>query len=394
MSALDKNPPTLLNLIALAAVGPMALNLLFPSMPGMVVVFDTNYGVVQLTFIFYMVSLAVAQLFVGPVSDWVGRRPVVLWGMVICMTGSIICIFAPSIEVLIAGRVVQAIGACAGLVMARTIIRDMHGVDKAAAMIGYLSMAMVVAPMISPYVGAMLDDAYGWQASFVLVLSVTTMVLAISFVFLGESHKGPYQVLSVGTMLSAFVVLMKMPRFVRHTMQISLSSAAFFAFLGGAPYVSINLMGLTKTQYGLYFLIGGFGYMCGNFVTGRMSERWGAERLITLGTGVGTLGGAVLVVAYISDYFIPATMFGGMWFIAFGNGLCLPSGTAGAISADKNRIGAAAGLAGFMQMAIGALSSYVVGIVMTDTALPLVVVMASSVTLAFAGNLMWRRGSV
>jgi DHA1 family bicyclomycin/chloramphenicol resistance-like MFS transporter len=393
MSTKTRKPPKLLNLIALAAVGPLAMNILFASMPGMVVEFDTTLSTVQWALTLYLFALAFAQLYVGPISDRFGRRPVVLWGMAICAFGSIVCIFAPTIEVLISGRFFQAVGACTGLVMARTIIRDLYGLDKAASMIGYLTMVMVLAPMFAPVIGAYLDESYGWQASFVLVLVMTILVLLVTFAMLGESHHGPYPSVKIGPVVRSFLHLLTLPHFNRHAFQISLSSAAFFAFIGGAPYVSIDLLGLTKVEFGLYFMFGGAGYMAGNFITGKMSERWGAEGMISLGTGFGMLGGGVLTIAYLTGYLSPFTLFGSMGLIALGNGLCLPSGTASAISADKDRIGAAAGLAGFLQMAIGALASYVVGVLLSkyQTALPLVILMTGSVTLAFVGNRIGRR---
>ena len=375
-------------MIVFSAIGPMALNIFFPSMPSMMKVFDTDYGTVQFALTLYLTALAMAQLFVGPISDRVGRRPVVLWGMGICMAGSLTCIFAPTIGVLIMGRILQALGASTGMVMARSMIRDMHGLDKAASMIGYVTMVMVVAPMVSPTLGALLEKAFDWRAGFVLVLFVTAGVLAVSVSILGETHKGPYEAAGIGRMLGAFVTLLKQRRFNRHAFQISLSSAAFFTFLGGAPYVSIQLLGMSGVEYGLYFMVASLSYMAGNFTTGRMSERWGSDRLITLGTSVGLLGGLMLALAYVSDHFTPVSLFGCMGMIALGNGLCLPSGTASAISADKNHIGAAAGLSGFLQMATGALASYTVGIMLSDSAFPLVAMMASSVALAFIVNLI------
>jgi len=383
-----RSPPRLWNLIAISAIGPMALNIFFPSMPGMMTVFDTDYATVQLALTLYLASLATAQLFVGPMADRWGRRPVALWGMVLCMVGTVVCIFAPSIQILILGRVIQAIGACTGIVMSRTIIRDMHGLDKAASMMGYVTMVMVIAPMFSPSIGGFLDQAFGWQAGFVFVLICIILVLGASVSLLGETHTGTYQAEGIGQMFVGFVKLLKMPAFNRHAFQISFSSGAFFAFLGGAPYVSIQLMGISAAEYGLYFMAGGLGYMAGNFLTGRMSERWGAEKLITFGTLMGLLGGVELVIAYMSGNFNPQTLFGGMALIAFGNGLCLPSGTAGAVSADRDLTGTAAGLAGFMQMATGAGTSYLVGILLSDTAAPLVIVMAASVAAAFLLNIV------
>lgn len=377
-------------LTALAAIGPVAMNIFLPSIPGMSAVFQTETATVQMALSLYLGALAVAQLFVGPISDQVGRRPLVLWGLVICIGGSLVCILAPTIEFLILGRVCQAVGACTGLVMGRTMIRDMYGLDKAASMIGYLTMIMVLAPMVSPYLGATLDEAFDWRGGFVLVLTMALVMLLISGAILGETHRGPYVRASFAPMFAAFWMLLRQARFSRHALQISLSSGAFFAFIGGAPHVSQNLMGFSKSDFGLYFMIAGLCYMAGNFVTGRRSEVWGAERLVVLGTGAGLLGGVWLTGCHAADSLTPLTLFAGMGIIAFGNGLCLPSGTASAISADKDRIGAAAGLAGFMQMATGALCSHIAGVIVATSALPLVILMAALTVGGFLVNIIGR----
>ena len=150
--------PKLLILIAIAAIGPMAMNILIPSIPKLMDIFNSSYGSVQVTLTAYLISMAIAQLFVGPLSDRFGRRPVVLLGSGICFSGSLICVFATQIDYLVFGRVIQAIGACTGLVMSRTIIRDIHGMERAASMIAYVTMAMVVVPMLSPTLGGVLDN--------------------------------------------------------------------------------------------------------------------------------------------------------------------------------------------------------------------------------------------
>ncbi|MCB2099499.1 MAG: multidrug effflux MFS transporter [Rhodobacterales bacterium] len=380
--------PSLLLLIALAASGPMALNMFMPSMPGMVAVFNTDYGTVQLTLTLYLTSMAVAQLFVGPLADRFGRRPVVLWGLGTYILGSVLCLAAPTIEALIAGRVVQAVGGCAGLVMGRTMVRDLYDLDKAAKMMAYLTMVMVVAPILAPSVGGLLDHAFGWWAGFAVVGLYGLVILAVLFRRLGETHKGPFMGADPRQMLASYGALLRLRRFHHHTWQISLSSAAFFAFLGGAPYVTINLMGRTAADYGLYFMIGGVAYSLGNFLTGRLAERLGSARLIGLGTSAGVVGGAWLTTFHLTAGLTPLTLFSGMAIIAFGNGLCLPTGTAAAVGVDPSRIGAAAGLSGFIQMALGSAASSLVGYLLHDTAGPLVAVMTATAVLGLAVHLV------
>lgn len=371
-------------LVAISTINPLALNIFMPSMPGMVRVFDTDYSTVQLTLTLFLAGIATAQLFIGPLSDRFGRRPIVIYGTALFLVASVVCIYAPTIEVLIVGRILQAFGGCTGMVMGRAIIRDMHGLDKAASMMGYVTMAMVIAPMMAPSVGGYLDGHYGWQSSFVLVLVYGAIVWVFGCFLIGETHKGPYRAENPIRMFMNYGILLSKFKFLKPALQISFSTGAFFAFLGGAPYITIDLMGGTPVEYGLYFMIASVCYMIGNFVTGRMSEKWGADRLVAIGLFCGFCGGLWLVGNFVFENLTITTLFCGMGIYALGNGMCLPSGTAGAISADPTRVGAAAGLSGSMQLGAGAATSYLAGWFLTDstTALPLVIIMATCAVLA------------
>ncbi len=376
-------------LVAVSAINPLALNIFMPSMPGMVRVFDTDYSTVQLALTLFLASIALSQLIIGPLSDRFGRRPVVLYGTALFLIASTVCIFATSIEMLIVGRILQAFGGCTGMVMARAIVRDMHGLDKSASMIGYVTMAMVVVPMMAPMMGGYLDGAYGWQASFVLVLVFASVALVFAFHYIGETHKGPFRAENPVRMIISYGALLRKSKFVWPALQVSFSTAAFFAFLGGAPYVTIDLLGGSPVEYGLYFVFPSSCYMLGNFITGQMSEKWGAGRLVAIGLGVSMLGGFWLLINYYVFDLSILTLFIGMGFIALGNGLTLPSGTAAAISADSSRVGAAAGLSGSMQLGAGATSSFLAGWFLSGSsnALPLVIIMSMCVFMAIVVQL-------
>lgn len=372
-------------LVAISAVNPLALNIFMPSMPGMVRVFDTEYSTVQLTLTLFLASIAVSQLFIGALSDRFGRRPIVIWGTALFLVATVACIFAPTIEVLIVGRIFQAFGGCTGMVMGRAIVRDMHGMDKAASMMGYVTMAMVVVPMLAPLAGGHLDQQYGWQASFILVLLFGAIVWVFAWFGVGETHKGPYRAENPLRMFMNYGVLLGNIRFLRPALQISFSTGAFFAFLGGAPYITVELLGGTPVQYGIYFMIASVCYMIGNFVTGKMSEKWGADRLVSIGLCFALVGGLWLVGNYLFTEITIFKLFAGMGLFALGNGMTLPSGTAGAVSADTSRVGAAAGLSGAMQLGAGSATSFLAGWFLTGatTALPLIAIMVSCAVLAF-----------
>jgi DHA1 family bicyclomycin/chloramphenicol resistance-like MFS transporter len=176
--------PPLFIIIAVVACGPLAIHILVPSLPGLQIIFDTNYATVQLTLTLYFFAFAGAQLIYGPLSDRFGRRPVLLAGMALYVGGGVICLSASTIEVLIGGRIVQGIGGCAGFVLARAIVRDLYEREKAASMLAYVTMAMVVVPMMAPGIGGYLDLWFGWWASFFLVVTYGIVVTVAAILVL------------------------------------------------------------------------------------------------------------------------------------------------------------------------------------------------------------------
>ncbi len=375
--------PSLLILIAVTAMGPLAVNIFLPSMPGMAVEMNTDYATVQLTLSLYLVGLSVAQLLYGPLSDRFGRRPLMLSGLSIFLCGSLMCALAPTISVLIAGRILQAVGGCAGMVLGRAMVRDMYDRERSASMIAYITMAMVVAPMAAPIIGGVMDEWLGWRYSFAFVAVVGSVVLLGCLLVLAETHSPERRQAMIDANIR-FTRLLRIPAFYGYTFQLSFSSAVFFGFLGGAPYVVIKLMGYPPSSFGFYFVIVSICYMSGNFAAARISTRAGTDRMILIGTAISLIAAWALGAIYLGGGFTPLTLFGCMGAVALGNGISIPNGLAGAISVDPRQAGAAAGISGFTQMAFGAMSSMLVGSLLVDTAAPLVAVMVVGATISFA----------
>ncbi len=374
------------------------MNIILPSISSFQVAFETDYARSQLTLTVYLAAIAIGQLIYGPLSDRIGRRPIVLAGLVILILGSAICFYATSIEMMIAGRMVQAVGGCAGMVMGRAMVRDRYDADKAASMIAYMTMAVVVAPSLAPMLGGILEDQAGWRASFVFVIVFAAAVLLISL-------KGAEETLGIsrrhrsnfGTLFLSFYYLLKNRTFLSYALQVSFSTAAYFTFLGGTSFVLIDLMGGTATELGLYFVVVSAFYIAGNFVTAKLTSRFGIFRLIMAGTCVALLGPALMLVTELMVGLMPLTFFGFMCFVGFGNGLCIATGIAGAISADPERVGAAAGLAGSMQIGFGAVSTFVVGLLLSayeTTPLPLILVVSFCCVCAFFALLLGKEKTV
>ncbi len=381
MSIMPDKPPLLILVLA-TAVGPMAINIFLPSMPRLEVDLSTSYAMVQLTLSLYLVGLAVAQLAYGPLSDRYGRRPLMITGVCIFLVGTVICIVAPSITILIIGRVLQAIGGCAGVVLGRAIVRDMYDRDKSASMLAYITMSMVVAPMLSPTIGGLIDEYYGWRYSFVFVFAFASVVLIGCFFLLAETH-GVKRRLAIANTGIRSTSLFKIPAFYCYTFQLSFTSVVFYGFLGGAPYIVVKLMGHPPSVYGLYFIIVSFCYMAGNFTAARVSTRFGTDRMITLGAGLSLIGGLLLGLIYLNGMLSVLSLFVCMGVVALGNGMSIPNGIAGAISVDPDQAGAASGISGFTQMAFGAMATTLVGNLLADTAGPLIIVMVIAGILSF-----------
>lgn len=341
-------------LIAMTAIGPVTLNIVVPALPGIITRLDTNAAAVQLTLSLFLLSLACAQLVLGPLSDRFGRRPVALAGLALAVTASLGAIAASSIGALIAARIFQAAGASTGIVIGRAIIRDLYDRDRAAGMIGLVTTAMVIAPMVSPLIGGILDTAFGWEAIFIFITLMCGAVLAWAALTLPETHHTRVSS-SPAALLREWRALLVSARFHAYVLAGALGSAPFFVFIGGAPHVIITLMGRSSAEYGVWFALSSFGYMAGNFTVSRLAHRVGLDAMIMAGIALGLAGAALMAVLFtVFPQGGPVTVFLPQFIISYGNGLLLPNAVAGAVSIRPEAAGAAAGLTGFAQMATGA----------------------------------------
>ena len=365
--------PLLALLMATTAIGPATLNMLLPALPQLVVLLATEASTVQLTLSLYLLSLASAQLLLGPLSDRYGRRPVLLAGLALNVFASVAAIGANSIALLIAARMLQAVGASAGIVIGRAIIRDLFERERSAAMLGLVTTAMVVAPMVSPALGGVLVTTWGWEAIFICIAVLSGIVLVWAVIVLPETHP-PGDAVDARVLLRDWRELFRHRKFYGFVLTGALASAPFFTVIGGGPHVVVNLMHRSPTEYGLWFAVGSIGYMSGNFTVSRVSERFGIEALIAIGTLIEIFGAAISLLLVVYAWELgPFVIFGPQLIISYGNGLVLPTAIAGAISIRPQAAGSASGLMGFTQMALGAAATQVVPFTLigAETALPM-----------------------
>ena len=276
--------PLIALLVAMTGVGSLSLNILVPALPAIVTRLQAEPGHAQLTVSLYLLGLAASQLVLGPLSDRFGRRPVVLAGLAIATVASFAAIFATTIGGLILARVAQALGASTGQVVGRAIIRDLYERERAASVLGLVTSAVVVIPMLSPLIGGILDTAFGWESIFILVAALSFAVLAWTALMLPETRPAAAAQSPPGRFMFDLGTLVSNRRFVGYALSAALGSAPFFTFLGGAPYVTIDMMGRTSAEYGLWFALSALGFMAGTYSASRLAVRYGIDRMIWWGT--------------------------------------------------------------------------------------------------------------
>lgn len=354
--------PMLATLMIASALSPLAINIFIPSMASIARDLNADGATVGLGLSLYLAATAIIQLIAGPLSDRFGRRPVILGGMALFLLGTALCLIAQDVRLFLVGRVVQAASAT-GIALSRAIVRDVFSRERAAAMIGYVTMGLAVAPMLGPAIGGVMDTALGWRSVFWLLAVMGVLTTTLLVFDLSETNDDTGK--PIAGQFRSYGKLVGASAFWIYVGTSSLTSAVFFAFLGGAPFVAVTILGMTPAGYGLWFMLAATGYIIGNFGTARLSERFGVKTLMVTGAAM-TLGATALSLGLIGAGFLsPMTLFGPMLLVGIGNGLALPTATAGGVSVRPEAAGAAAGLLGACQIGLGALSSILAAILAT-----------------------------
>ncbi len=375
-------PPHVATLVAQASIAALAMNVFLPSLPSMAAYFDTDYAVMQLSVSLYLLVNAVLQIAIGAISDRFGRRPVMLGALVVFIIATIGTLLATSAAMFLFFRMMQAV-VVTGIVISRASIRDVMGEAEAASRIGYVTMGMAMVPMIAPAIGGLLDEAFGWQGSFALMLVAGIGVLALSWRDMGETKSDLGGSSGIFTGLPE---LIRARRFWGYCATATLASGAFFAYLGGAPFVGSEVFGLSPAQLGLFFGAPALGYAAGNFLAGRYAARLGINRMILLGCITGFGGMALLALLYLAGFLSALVFFGCFIFTGLGNGMLLPPATSGMMSVRPHLAGTASGLGGAIIIGGGAGLSALAGALLTveTGASPLIWLMVMTTGLAIA----------
>ena len=374
-------PPSVFTLICLSAIGALAMNIFLPSLPAMAETFDVTYAAATLSVTLFLAMNAVFQLFVGPLSDRFGRRPIVLASLIIFCFSSFGCILATSFEIFLVCRLLQSV-VVAGLVLSRAAIRDVHSQDQAASVIGYVTMGMAILPLIGPAVGGGLEVQFGWIASFWVLFGIGIFVFVLAYLDMGETNK--HRTTSMVAQFQAYPELLSSRRFWGYCLTATFSAGAYFAYLGGAAYVGREIFSLSPAVLGFYLGAPAIGYIIGNGLSGKLSVAVGVNKMILTGTLITALGMLLCISLFLFTIPIPLSFFGCVSFMGIGNGMVLPNSTSGMMSVRPHLAGSASGIGGTINTAGGAsIATATSAILIPGTGtLPLLCIMLASTILS------------
>jgi DHA1 family bicyclomycin/chloramphenicol resistance-like MFS transporter len=376
-------PAFVLLLAFLTMIGPISTDIFLPSLPSMAVTFHTTPAGVQTTLTSYFIGFAIAQLVHGPVSDRVGRRPVLLAGLALYTVATFLCVIAPSIEALAAARFVQAVSAAAPIILARTIVRDLHAGVRAGQLLSVMASIMGVVPIIAPVVGGFLEARFGWQSSFWVMTSIGVIAFATVAFALPETIREPRaERLSFASVFRSYAAVAASPLFRVYAALVCFAYSGLIIYVGASSFIVQRHYGLSPVNYGLTFSFCAFFFVAGTVLGRRVASRGTLDKAIGVGAAFLAVGGALLPLAIafgpgnVAEFILP------MGIYMTGIGIVIPQSLAAAITPFPERAGAASSLLGFCHMGAATLVLWAAGTVFSDNALGNVLVLGACGLLA------------
>lgn len=362
----------------LTAFGALTIDLYLPTLPSIARSFAVAPATVQLTFSAFFIGMAIGQLFYGPLSDRIGRRPAILIGCVVYVAASLACTLAPSINWLIAGRFAQALGCCAGMVVARAVVRDRYDHRDSARIFSLLVLVLAVAPLVAPTLGGWLAQAFSWRAVFFVLAVFGLAVGTVVWFRLDESRSPATEAKARGeSVIGAYFDLLRSRRLLGYTLVSACNGATLFSYIATAPDLVIDIWGFTQHQFGLIFAIIAVGVIGSSQVNRQLLLRHAPDRILGVACIFAVGFGAALLTAALLDaskWWIMA----GLFAVLTSNGFIAANALAGALNVDPLRAGTTSGLFGAANFALGAVASAAAAALHDNTAVPVAMVITTA----------------
>ena len=353
--------PPLWLLVLVTTSGTLGIHIFVPALPQAAADFGAGSGATQLTISLYILGLAVGQLGYGPLSDRFGRRPVLLAGLALYTAAGLLAALAPSLNWLIAARLLQALGGCAGLALGRAIVRDTAGPREAASRLAALSMVVSVGPGIAPLIGSALSESLGWRSIFALLCLMGAATILLALLRLPETSMGGRS-RGAAALLRDYAGLLRSPSFLGFAIGGGCATTSWYAYLAAMPFILVQQLGRPLHEVGLVYLVLVGGTALGNLMANRLVLRLGIRRLILGASALGVFGALLLLGAVLLGRLDLTMAVLGPLLFTIGVGIASPLALTKAVSVNPAMIGSASGLYGFSQMAVGALCAALAGV--------------------------------
>ncbi len=386
------SPRLVIILGALAAFGPMSIDMYLPSLPEIGTRLHASSGQVQFTLAIFFIGLAIGQLIYGPLSDRFGRKPLLYIGIGLYTLASLGCALAPDIQSLTALRLLQALGGCAGIVLARAIVRDLFDHEGAAQMFSALLLVMGVAPILAPLIGGWVLTHAGWRAIFMVLAGFGACCLLGVWLILPETRAtGKDHPLRLGRIAGTYASLFRDRHYIGHALATATAMAGMFTYITGSPFVFIQLYHVPAGDYGWLFGLNAFGLIAASQVNARLVTRLSPGRLLAWALRVQALAGCALLTLTLVGGVSLTTLMIPLFFFVASIGIIAPNGTASALRYEGHRAGSASALMGGCQFGLAFLCGTLLGAIQDGTARPMALIMCVAGIAAFLFHLLLAR---
>jgi DHA1 family bicyclomycin/chloramphenicol resistance-like MFS transporter len=352
-------------------IGPLAIHLFFPAIPAVKAAFGLSDAMAQFTFSVAVFGMAFATLVYGSLADRYGRRPVLLSGLGFFLAGTVISAAATTVPLLVAGRLVQAVGAGCGVTLVRTIARDAYGSERLVQAIAYLTMFYALGPMVSPVIGGVLVDMLGWRSVFGFALLAGAVITASAYWVIyetrpiGEARGGD-------NVLQSYARLIAQPRFTALVLQTGFSTGTFMILGSASSTLMKELLGRPATEFGIYFVLLPIGFISGTLISSRLGNRASTEAMVLIGSLLCLAAVTIQAVLLLSGHVSPLAFFLPGLFVTMAQGIALPYAQAGAMATIPRLAATAAGIGVFVQQFCGGAFAQLYGLVADGTPVPMV----------------------
>lgn len=373
----------------LTAMGPLAIDMYLPAFNSIAQSLNTTTSSVALSLSSFFVGLAVGQLIYGPLLERYGRIMPMYIGLFIYSVSSLGCAFSANVEMLIALRFTQAIGACGGMVASRAIVRDRFETTQAAKAFSMLMVIVAVSPIIAPTLGGFISSWMGWRSIFIILSIVSLLMIGVMYFFLPDAKPGnPEYSLKLSAIAKNFGEILRHPSFILHALTGSIAYAGLYAYLSGSPHLYIETLGVSETTYSAIFAINAIGLVGAAQINNLLLRRATSHSIVIGGLVAQTIVGLVMWGMYLANMTTMYTVTAGIFSYLFCLGLIFPNASALSLSAMGHTAGSASAMLGAVQMVLGALASALVSATLSEGYLEMIVVMSIAAILALSMGLL------